>query len=126
MKDLKGRGSRWLMELENYDYDIEYIPGKTYSIADAVSRSIASVSLQLDIDIRQSPSQDLETMKIVENIMNLKPTSYQIVDGTVFDLGRNGTVPYIPKTLVDTVLDYAHDTSRHQGYSKTLNFLRKI
>ncbi|KII61231.1 hypothetical protein RF11_11316 [Thelohanellus kitauei] len=33
MKDPRGRHARWLMELENYDNDIEYIPGKTNSIA---------------------------------------------------------------------------------------------
>ncbi|KII65427.1 Retrovirus-related Pol polyprotein from transposon 17.6 [Thelohanellus kitauei] len=125
MKDPKGRRARWLMELENYDYDIEYIPGKTNSIADSLSRSIAFVSLQLDIDTRKSQSQDPETIKFVEKIKNLQPLTYHIVDSTVFHLGRNGTVPYIPTPLRDTVLDYAHDISEHQGYSKTLNFLRK-
>ncbi|KII71815.1 Transposon Tf2-9 polyprotein [Thelohanellus kitauei] len=124
-KDPKERRARWLMELENYDYDIEYIPGKTNSIADALSRSVSAVSLQLDVDISKSQSQDPETMKIIENIKNLQPSTYQIVNGIVFHLGRNGTVPYIPKQLRTTVLEYAHDIIGHQGYSKTLNFLRK-
>ncbi|KII71868.1 Transposon Tf2-9 polyprotein [Thelohanellus kitauei] len=125
MKDLKGRRAQWLMNLENYDYDIEYIPGKTNSIADALSRSVSAVSLQLDVDISKSQSQDPETMKIIENIKNLQPSTYQIVNGIVFHLCRNGTVLYIPKQLRTTVLEYAHDIIGHQGYSKTLNFLRK-
>ncbi|KII64588.1 hypothetical protein RF11_15633 [Thelohanellus kitauei] len=105
------------MELENYDYDIEYIPGKTNSIADVISIIVVSVSLQFDIDICKSRSQDPETMKIVETYKNLQPSSYQIVDRTVFYFCRNGTVPYIYTLPGDTVLDYAHDIGEQQASS---------
>jgi transposase InsO family protein len=37
-KDPRGKMARWLIELENYDYKIEYIPGKENVQADYLSR----------------------------------------------------------------------------------------
>ena len=37
-KDPRGKMARWLMELENYDYRIEYLPGKDNVQADYLSR----------------------------------------------------------------------------------------
>ena len=37
-KDPRGKMARWLIELENYDYKIEYIPGKENIQADYLSR----------------------------------------------------------------------------------------
>ena len=37
-KDPRGKFARWLMELENYDYRVEYVPGKDNIEADYLSR----------------------------------------------------------------------------------------
>ena len=37
-KDPRGKRARWLMELENFDYSIEYITGKENVEADYLSR----------------------------------------------------------------------------------------
>ena len=39
-KDPRGKIARWIMELENFDYTVEYIPGKDNTEADYLSRTV--------------------------------------------------------------------------------------
>ncbi len=36
-KNLRGRLARWFMTLQNYEVKFEYIPGRKYTAADAIS-----------------------------------------------------------------------------------------
>ncbi len=41
-KNLRGRLARWFVTLQNYEINLQYIPGKKNTAADALSRNIAS------------------------------------------------------------------------------------
>ncbi|KII60784.1 Retrovirus-related Pol polyprotein [Thelohanellus kitauei] len=128
LKDPKGRRARWIMELENYDYVIEYKPGKTNTVADAISRSVASISLHFDIDIAKAQSEDDETKELIQQVKtspNVRQgiANFSIINGVLYHTGRPGTVPFIPRTIRLDMIKYVHDSLGHQGQSKTIAFL---
>ena len=59
-KDPRGKTARWLMELEEYDFDLVHIPGKQNVKADFLSRCTPSAEpppTQLDANICDMPCQ---------------------------------------------------------------------
>lgn len=59
---------RWRLELANYDFEISYKPGKTNVVADALSRKVEDVELNLNTTEENIPDQeDDETIHSAES-----------------------------------------------------------
>jgi hypothetical protein len=69
---LSGRQSRWKDVIANYDFDIEYIEGKTNTVADGLSRRHDHHSSQL---LSTAPSVDPNPSPIVASITVVDPAA---------------------------------------------------
>ena len=59
MQNPRNRGARWIMELQQYNYKVEYKPGKTHINADAISRRPCTEDKCNSIYIDDLPSYEI-------------------------------------------------------------------
>lgn len=143
MKDPKGRRGRWIMELENYDYNIKYKPGKMNVVADAMSRYSCSTSVSSELDLTKEQQLDSSIRFVIENldkdqtlnVSSLSPDQLKlwksrsnlcVYNNILFNTGRRGLRPVLPKHLrQDLFYDLHNNSLGHFGVAKTLEAIRQ-
>ena len=146
-----GRLARWVLKLEQFDYQLRHKAGKSIAHADGLSRQEPVVSvLALPSawsveEFRQAQSSD-GTIKRVRHFCRLqkqpplneesvvrvycrKMDKMEVVDGllVINYTGRIGKAQQlvVPECLIPDVLDKFHDKSGHFGYGKTLQKIQQ-
>lgn len=133
LKDPQGRLGRWVLKLQQYDFDIQHRPGKQNLAADALSRAYADVE-----EVSLAEPKDSWYKKMVANVTT-NPEKYPdwcIRQGKLFK--RNAIRRHslseedpwklvVPKDERKKVLYEHHDDqlSGHLGTYKTLERLRE-
>ena len=99
-RNLNRRTARWHADLQEYDFQLEYIPGKTNTIADALSRPA-------NVDQGQQDNQDITVLP--QQICILHTPRGQVIVLNVKEVKR-------------AIVSKAHDapTARHPGRDETL------
>ena len=146
-KDPRGKIANWLMELEEYDYHIEHIPGKDNVVADCLSRSrpttqpppsrldehVLGVSEDFRERLRAAQSNDTVIQRAREDLGSfghvkagrLKRVSKQLrIEGDI--LTKSGR-PVIPTSMYKCVIGEFHrvgDIKSHFGVEKTYDVLK--
>ena len=146
-KDPRGKIANWLMELEEYDYQVEHIPGKNNVVADCLSRSgtknepptsrledfVFLVSDDFNEQLRTSQAEDVVVRRAIEDLSTfghvkagrLKRVSRQLrIEGDI--LTKSGR-PVIPSSMYEYVVNEFHrggDAKSHFGVEKTYDILR--
>ena len=133
------RQRRWMELLHEYNFTIEYHPGKEIAVADALSRKslAATISLLLQRNIADLIRQSSRTNPFYNRIVSILLVTnksekdlciiegFHLEEGLLYYKGR----VYIPadKELKLNILTKAHNvpTAAHPGYIKTYNTLRK-
>ena len=144
-KDPRGKFARWLMELEEYDYEINYIPGKKNVKADALSRNRGANKNQPDsafeekiysVDnvsftnqLKEEQSKDDVISAATKCILGNKPITsgrlkrvqnqLRVENGVLQKSGR----PVVPAALRNYVVSEIHNTG-HFGVDKTYGLLQ--
>lgn len=141
------RQARWMETLQEYDVEIEHIPGKDNVVADALSRRpdyfITSLSLILNTiseakvaddisgEVRNSAPDDPEYQRLYKAAAARRLAGYKVQDGLLYFQPRNGQarrlcVPAGPVRL--KLMQEAHDCplSGHLGAAKTLQRLQRF
>ena len=145
---LKGKHARWLLELENFEYNIVYIAGKENKAADYLSRiempdleeapgspwELFNIELTVrDLvtaeDIRRVQEEDTETREAIRQVQE----SGQVSSGSFSKLNnvqlsegllKKGRRIIVPESLQKTVVVAYHSQS-HPGIDNTLlSYLR--
>lgn len=124
-QNLTGRLARWVMKLQQYDFDIKHVNGKNNVVPDALSR-FPTENLDV-IDI--TPVDDEYTKMLSKNEKNpLRFKNYKIENGKIFiklpNQPKSNEFEYklfVPKTKRLDVIKENHDSplAAHLGSFKT-------
>ncbi|GFW10317.1 transposon Ty3-I Gag-Pol polyprotein [Trichonephila clavipes] len=140
LKDPSGRLARWVLRLQEHDFDVKYKTGKKHSDADALSRNpveeetetpdkFLAVTTSMNLAMEQKKDQDLAKLKLLSN--SSKNEEFRFIDGILcrknFDPDGKLWLPVIPKHLRADILRHFHDapTAGHLGFAKTYDRIRK-
>ena len=127
-KQLQERQQKWVSKIQAYDFDIEYVKGKSNVVVDALSRRPVALSLM-------SMDTDWKAQFLVEYSKYL--FACEILDGQVADERYSvmDEVMYYwdwvflarDSRLKKNILRASHDSplSGHQGFTKTYQVIRE-
>ena len=144
-KDPRGRLARWILELEQFPYKMQYRPGRAIPYADALSRSVSGgvvghIDLEPDehrilLAQRSDPDILLVIVSLLHGLSNVSSKSSVVrhylsvrealeVDscsGLLYIHADSYRRLVVPPSMVEEILSEAHDSrwSGHLGISKT-------
>ncbi|KII66927.1 Retrovirus-related Pol polyprotein [Thelohanellus kitauei] len=88
LKIISGRRARWILDLEEYDFDIRHVSGQQNIVADGLSRSLAALELKSSINLEEEQINDLKLSKVMDHI-NLKLDDQTYQDEEINSLLQN-------------------------------------
>ena len=128
-----GRLLRWVLALQDYEFDISYLKGKDNGIADSLSRIVHVQNMQMMdvslLNLAQLQDQDPHIIKL-KNILrqgnNVREIRRFLIKDNVLCFSSGDLLrPYIPNTLTRHFVEYfhSHPLFGHLGFHKCLNLL---
>ncbi|KAL2943047.1 Transposon Tf2-9 polyprotein [Bienertia sinuspersici] len=130
-KKLSPKQARWQDFLAEFDYKMEYKPGKANVVADALSRkamlaSASNVASNVLDRIKEGLTQDSMAKGLVELAKEGKTRRFWVEDDILYTVGRR---VYVPKwdNLRRDVMKECHDSlwAGHPGMQRTLALLEE-
>lgn len=122
-KDPHGRIARWLLRIQQFDFEVIHKKGKDNVVPDALSRCcIVNLPLTLsDFENRQPCDKFCQT--VVGSLLKKDGKygdKFKLFQNVLFKLSRsNRWVPVVPVDLRERVLSFNHDQVFHPGIFKT-------
>ncbi|KAM3344010.1 hypothetical protein P3S68_026101 [Capsicum galapagoense] len=129
-KKLSPKQARWQDFLAEFDYSLEYKPGKANVVADALSRKVVLAALLsttscgvLDT-IKEGMEHDLVAKKLLDLARKGKTQKFWEEDGLLYTTGRRVYVPRW-KNLRRLLIKEGHDMTwaGHPGQKRTMDLL---
>lgn len=128
-KLLNPKISRWALELQDYDYEIEHRVGTRMGHVDALSRC-TNIMIINDNSFENSLASAQHRDSIIKNIMstleNKDSPLYSLVDGLVYRKVGDNIMFYVPAQMENSVIRTHHEAMCHIGVAKLCEFLKRI
>jgi len=142
LREPKGRLARWMIEVQDYDFVVEYAPGQSMAVADTLSRdSVTNTRCPRCNELIMMMTERERSLPTVEQIKEGQRTEFEdlerlITERSNYVLDEDGLLCLaegssmriiVPKLLIPQVLDYAHGArpNGHQGVWKTMQWVEK-
>lgn len=135
-RDMLPRVARWWEQMQEFNFNIEYRPGKSMSHVDALSRNpVKNVQAEYNVMMINDDNwlatvqgSDDEIQRIIgilkdpnlDNIIDIK-TKYKTKNGKLFRITATGDKWVVPKGVRWQIVKQNHDDIGHFAIDKTLN-----
>ena len=130
-----GRLMRWILALQDYEFQIRYCPGKENVVADSLSRSHEQLQLSQDVPLqldneRMASLQQADSV-VAQLILHIRTGQQQmrryIIKDNVLYFVREQNIhfPYVPGAIQEDLVRHFHyhPLYGHLGFHKCLSFL---
>lgn len=117
--NLSPRIARWVMLLNEFNYEIEHRPGQRMKHVDALSRNPVMLITTDGIipRIRQAQEKDEDLQKIVKEVEEKRNSNYVLKNKILYKYHEGDDLLVIPKTLQFEIIKKTHDFG-HFGVEK--------
>ena len=126
-KELNEQQQKWVSKVQAYDFEIEYVKGKTNVVANAFKRpaplSLSSISTDWRALLLVEYSKNKFACELLDG--KIQDDRYKIVDDIIYYKDKIYLVP--ESTLRKKIIQAAHDSPLlgHQGFLKTYRQIRE-
>jgi hypothetical protein len=148
-KQLNRRISRWVLELEGYDYSITHRSGVSMPHVDALSRCepISLVTAmkgkgeetedtdceflsaidpaEVEERLVLAQSRDADIVRIRDRLESSDDKKFKLINGLVYRISKLKELLYVPREMEENVIRMAHELMGHQGVEKTEDQVRR-
>lgn len=127
-KELNERQQKWVHKVQAYDFEIEYVKGKSNVVADALSRRPAALSLlEISVDWKAHLLVEYSKNKFACKILDgqVQDDKYRVIDDVIYLKGRIYLVP--GSKLKEQIMQSTHNSplAGHSGYLKTYRVIHE-
>lgn len=128
-KDINPKISRWVLEMEQYNYTIIHRKGSSMGHVDALSRNHAVVAAitsdEIDIHLQATQSRDPVISALCSRLENEEVDHFELKNGLVYRKTPNGRFAlYVPAEMEINVIRLVHEKLGHLGFEKCHDQLR--
>lgn len=118
-KDIVSRVARWVMYMQNFDYEIEHRGNSQMRHVDALSRMFVIVSKEDDlcIKVRQLQRNDDEVKQMVSKVQEKPYDDYFLRNGVLYKAANGYELLVVPEAMEGEIIRSAH-ANGHFGIKK--------
>lgn len=128
-KDISPRINRWILELLEYDYEVEHRPGTRMGHVDALSRLTSEIlviednSFEINLALSQNRDNKLRELKTI--LQKTEDSQYEMRNGIVFKKQGEELLFYVPRAMELQILHKYHDQMGHLAFEKTYDNIKR-
>ena len=126
-KEIVPRISRWVLELENYNYTVEHRRGDQMRHVDALSRAIFVIednSIERNLSICQQADTELEVIRT--RLEKEEDSVYELRNGLLYRKAGDKLLFVVPKNMINNIIKSYHDDIGHVSVEKCTRLLKQL
>ena len=126
-KDLAPRVARWVLLLEQFDYEVVHRSGEKMRHLDALSRIEAPCCLQVgeSITTRLQAAQDKDDgLKAIKKILEEEEYEDYAIENKLLYKGQEGMRKLVSKGMINEIVGWAHNVG-HFSVKKTMKLIER-
>lgn len=126
-KLLNPRISRWVLEMQEFNYIIEHRVSSRMQHVDSLSRCTNILLIQDDsfeYVLAAAQKKDPVIQKILSELEKGESKTYALVNGLVYRKFKDEVMFYVPEQLEKMVIQTHHDGLAHLGVDKCYEYLK--